>query len=58
MNFLKSDLAIAVPMNVDEATEALHDDFKYCWKMIQKKYTLKEEKIYTYYRILNYIRAR
>src|SRR5215208_874422 len=58
MNFLKSDLAIAVPIDVDEATEALHDDFKYCWRMIQRKYTLKGEKIYAYYRISNYIRAR
>ena len=49
MNYLKTDLEIAVPMDVDPYTEALHDEFKYCWKMTQKRNALKGEKIYAYY---------
>src|SRR6266487_1161726 len=55
---LKTDISIAIPLPVDPNMEEAHDDIRICLKTVQKKNTLKGDKIYAYFRISNYIYNR
>ncbi len=55
---LKTDISIVIPLPVDPNMEEAHNDIRTCLKTVQKKNTLKGDKIYTYFRISNYIHDR
>lgn len=57
MPYLKTDLEVAMPLEVNEADQQAYNDIGTTIRLARSKRTLKGNKIFAYYQISNYIRG-